>query len=188
MERHSLSPSLLCYSIYSNSLIQNCLWSCQVGKRIDIISAIKRILELLVLRKEDRGRGGFQSKVGGGDGCRIGFLPLKSSAVEQNSQIPKDLLAEFDSAPKLCSRSTTGKRAFQLKKRVPECAEFTTEKPLLCRARKSMDRDTFPSYDGEGNISMKITWRSNAQERCKDHEADTNRYAPPYLLWMLEES
>ncbi|KYM98027.1 Sodium channel protein Nach [Cyphomyrmex costatus] len=36
-----------------------------------------------------------------------------------------------------------------------------------------MDRDTFPSYDEEKNISMKITWRSNAQERCKDHEADT---------------
>lgn len=134
MEKFSLSflsffLSFLCHSTYNNWLIQNCPWSCRVRERIDIISVIKKMLELLVLRKR-----GFQSRVGDGDGCRIGFLPLKSSAVEQNSQIPKDLLVEFDPAPKLCSRSTTGKRAFQLKKRVSECAEFTIES--LCFAAR----------------------------------------------------
>lgn len=119
-----------------------------------------------MLRKGDRGgRGRFQSGVGDGDGCRIGFLPLKSSTVEQNSQIPKDLLGEFDPAPKLCSRSTTGKRAFQLRRRVSPSVLNSPPKSLCFAAReKARIAILFRRAVERGNISMKITWRSNAQE------------------------
>lgn len=61
--------------------------------------------------------------------CWIGFFHLNLQPWNKTRRFPKIYPSEFDLARKLCSRSPTGKRTFQLKKRVPEChAEFTTER------------------------------------------------------------
>jgi hypothetical protein len=64
---------------------------------------MKKISELLQGWKT--GEGGVRTIRGGGNReSQDWFLPLKSPAVEQNSQIPKDPLAES----KLSSRSVSG--------------------------------------------------------------------------------
>ncbi|EFN64203.1 Sodium channel protein Nach [Camponotus floridanus] len=66
--------------------------------------------------------------------------------------------SEFDLAPKLCSRSATGERAFQLKKRVPECyAEFTTREKSRREKNQRIATFVHRTTRRKKYISMKIT-------------------------------
>lgn len=106
------------------------------------------------------GEGGKRSltewRNGDGEAMLDWFLPLKSSAVEQNSQIPEDLnSSEFDLAPKLCSRSVTGKEGFLAEEeRVPECrAEFTIREKSQ---REKNQGTTFSAIQRGKNIYIYI--------------------------------
>jgi len=125
-----------------------------------------------------------------GTRCWIGFFHLNLQSWNKTRRFLKIYSSEFDLAPKLCSRSATGKRAFQLKKRVPECyAEFTTERSPGVRKTSGSQRFSTERRGGK-NISP---WRLSRSGRvspdwCRDHEMDMDRYASVNFARMLEKN
>lgn len=88
-----------------------------------------------------------------GTRCWIGFFHLNLQSWNKIRRFLKIYSSEFDLAPKLCSRSATGKRAFQLKKRVPGCyAESTIERSP--GVRKTSGSQRFSTKRGGKNISL----------------------------------